>query len=116
MSFENPTPTEEKEPRYPTAEEIRNKLESLCKYENPETVRIREDEKGVYLHEMKAFDEKGDAYLYLYRRTGNFAEVKAAKTTIEVYYFSGSLEDDMCVGGDTLATYDETSGLWRTGK
>ncbi len=112
MKFEIPTPTAEKEPRFPSSEEIKAKIEKLCGQENPEVIRTLEDEKGVYLHEVVIIDGKGDTSLFSYRRSGNFLETKAAHTEINVAYFLGPITDGMCVGGDTLSDYDENSGEW----
>lgn len=112
MNFENPTPAPEKEPRPLSLEEIKAKIEKLCNQENPEVIRTLEDEQGIYLHEVITVDDKGDASLYSYRRSGNYQETKTATTVIDVTYFVGSVEDGMCVGGDTLSNYDEHSGEW----
>ena len=112
MNFENPTPAPEKEPRILTLEEIKIKIEKLCGKENPEIVRTLEDENGVYLHEVVTMDDKGDASLISYRRSGNYQETKAAHTVIDVAYFIGPLSGGMCVGGDTLSDYDENSDKW----
>lgn len=112
MNFENPTPAAEKEPRFLSLEEVKAKIEKLCGKENPEVVRTLEDEKSVYLHEVVTVDDQGDASLFSYRRVGDHPESKAAQTVIDVAYFVGPVEDGMCVGGDTLSNYDETSGEW----
>ena len=116
MDFENQTPAQEKEPRFLTLEEVKAKIEGIINQENPETVRALEDEKGVYLYEVVTIDDKGDASLISYRRSGNFQETKTARTVVDVAYFIGPVEDDMCVGGDTLSDYDETSGIWTDAK
>ena len=112
MNFENPTPASEKEPRLLSLEEIKAKIEKLSGQESPEVVRTLEDESGVYLHEVIIVDDKGDASLLSYRRSGNFQETKTANTVIDVAYFVGPITDDMCVGGDTSSNYDENSGEW----
>lgn len=112
MNFENPTPAPEKEPRILTLEEIKIKIEKLCGKENPKVVRTLEDENSVYLHEVVTMDDKGDASLVSYRRSGNYQETKTAHTVIDVAYFIGPIEDGMCVGGDTLSNYDENSDKW----
>ena len=116
MNFETTIPTLEKEPRFLTPEEIKVKIERLINQENPEIIRTLKDEKGVYLHEVVTIDDKGDASLFSYRRSGNFQETTAANTMINVAYFIGPLADDMCVGGDTLSDYDENSGEWTDAK
>lgn len=112
MSFENCTPTTEKEPHQPSLEAIKAQIEKLCGKENPEVLRTCEDKKGVYLHEVVVTDGKGDASLYSYRRVGNYPETKTSATLIDVAYFEGAITDDMCVGGDTLSTYDEMTEVW----
>lgn len=112
MSFENPTPAAEKEPKFLSLEEVKAKIEKLCGQENPEVIRTLEDEKGVYLHEVVTIDDKGDASLFSYRRVGDYPESKTTNTLIDVAYFVGPVEDGMCVGGDTLSNYDEASGEW----
>jgi hypothetical protein len=112
MNFEHPAP----EPHLPSLEEIKVQIEKLCGKENPEIIRTLEDENGVYLHEVVTLDDKGDASLFSYRRSGNFQETKTARTVVDVAYFIGPVEDDMCVGGDTLSDYDETSGVWTDAK
>ena len=112
MSFENPTPTPEKEPHTHSPEEIKAQIERLCGKENPEVIRTLEDEKGVYLYEVVTVDDKGDASLFSYRRSGNRPETKAANTVVDVAYFIGPIDDGMCVGGNTLSNYDEATGQW----
>ncbi|MDD2766357.1 MAG: hypothetical protein PHH40_01165 [Candidatus Moranbacteria bacterium] len=112
MNFDIPTPPAEKGRQILTAEEVKAKIEKLSGKENQEVIRMLEDEKGVYLYEVVAVDDKGDASLFSYRRSGNFQETKRASTGVDVAYFIGPIEDDMCVGGDTLSNYDETSGTW----
>lgn len=113
MNFDNPTPTQEKEPRPLSLEEIKVQIERLSKQEKLEVVRTREDGEGIYLYEAVIKDEKGDSSLYSYRRSGNYPETKAATTVIDVAYFVGPiLAGEMCIGGDTLSNYDETTGKW----
>ena len=112
MNFDIPTPAQEKEPHFPTLEEIKSKIEKLCGQENPEVIRTLEDEKGVYLHDVVTVDGKGDASLFTYRRSGNFPETKAAMTQVDVAYFVGPIEDGMCVGGNVLSEYDEANRTW----
>jgi hypothetical protein len=112
MHFEYRTPMLEKESHQPSLEEIKAKIEKLCGKENPEVLRTCEDEKGVYLHEVVTMDDKGDASLFSYRRSGNYQETKTANTLVDVAYFIGPVEAGMCVGGDTLSNYDENSGQW----
>lgn len=112
MNFDIPSPPAEKEPRLPSLTEIKAQIERLSSKENPEVIRTLEDEKGVYLHEAVVIDDKGDASLYSYRRSGNYQETKAAVTVVDVAYFEGAVASGMCVGGDTLSNYDEATGQW----
>lgn len=120
MNFETPpaapAPEKEQGPKFPSLEEIKAQIEKLSGKENSETVRTYEDENGIYLHETITIDGKGDASLYSYRRAGDFPESKTSATHIDVTYFIGPIEDGMCVGGDTLSEYDETSGRWTDAK
>jgi hypothetical protein len=112
MNIEHPPFNPEEERRILTREEIQSRLKEFCSQEDQKLERVLEDEKGVYLYEVSAVDEGGDASLYSYRRLGNYKETKAANTVIDVVYYVGSIEDGMCVGGDTLSNYDENSGIW----
>ncbi|MFZ3031629.1 MAG: hypothetical protein WA082_01190 [Candidatus Moraniibacteriota bacterium] len=115
MSFENPTPTPEKEPRIPTLEELRYKVKGFIErtgQKNMKEERIFAEGKDVYFYEVSATDEQGDAYLYQYTRKGEFEHAKASATVVEVGYYIGRLEDGMCVGGSTASNYDDASGQW----
>ncbi|MEI9966864.1 MAG: hypothetical protein WDN67_04545 [Candidatus Moraniibacteriota bacterium] len=112
MNFENPTSPAEKEPHFPSLEEIKSEIERLTGNENPEPLRSLEDEKGIYLYEVVTFDEQGDGSVYSYRRSGNYAETKTSVTVIEVAHFIGKPEEGMFVGGNTLSNYDEEVGEW----
>ena len=92
--------------------EVKAKVESLTKQEGLVVGRICKDDRGVYLYEVSAMDESGDAYVYAYKRVGEYKESQAANTLIEVVYYMGSLEDDICCGGNILANYDEESHEW----
>lgn len=110
MDFENPT---EKEPRYPSLEEIKNQIERLSGRENLEVIRTVEDEKGIYFHEATYVDERGNTELYAYSRKGRYEEVKNNSTFIDVTYFKGKLKDGECESGKILSDYDELSGEWK---
>jgi hypothetical protein len=115
MNFENQMPAAEKEPRFPSLEEVRYQIKRMTErfgHKNAKEERIFAEGKEVHLYELSAVDEKGDAYLYLYQRKGEYEHSKAAATVIEVTYYMGRLEDGMCVGGDILSHYDESSGEW----
>lgn len=112
MNFDIPKPAAENEPRLPSLAEINAQIERLCGRENQEVLRTLEDEKGVYLLDVVVVDDQGDTSLYSYRRSGNYPETKTAVTVIDVAYFIGAVGDGMCVGGDVLSNYDETSAQW----
>lgn len=135
------TPVIERGPRFLSLEEIKAKIEALIPKkkqgveltleedgtvvdrdknlptkERSETLRTLEDKDGVYLYEAVFIDETGDVSLYSYRRAGNYAELRAANTVIDVAYYMGAIEEDVCVGGKTLSDYDETTGKWTDAK
>ncbi len=115
MSFENPTPTTEKEPHFPSLEEIRyqiNRFVEKFNQKNAREIRILAQGKDIYHYELSTTDEKGDDYLYLYKRKGQYPDSQALTTTIEVVYYLGNLQTNTAVGGDTLSDYDENSGEW----
>ncbi len=137
MNLENLTPVSEQEPRFLSLEEIKAKIETLIPKKNQdlvfdlkedgtvidkdrnlptkerlEVLRTLEDKDGIYLHEVVFIDETGDTTLYSYRRAGNYAELRAANTVIDAAYYMGSLKDDVCIGGDTLSNYDESTDQW----
>ena len=116
MGFEDLTPpTAEGEPRFPTLEEIRYQIKRFVERSGQKNIReerIFAEGKDVYFYELSATDENGDAYLYLYKRKGEYEHASAAMTVLEVTYYMGRLEDGMCVGGDTLSNYDEQNNVW----
>ncbi|MEK9151508.1 MAG: hypothetical protein AAB547_02655 [Patescibacteria group bacterium] len=118
MSFENPTPPAEKEPRAPSLEEIRYQVKRFIEksgQKNPKEQRIfaeGSEGKNVYFYEISTTDDKGDAYLYSYKRAGTYPHSSADATVIEVAYYIGSLDSGIPVGGDILSSYDEASGKW----
>lgn len=115
MNFDKLTSSQEKEPRFPALEEIRYKIKGFVEKQglkNSREVRILAQEKDVYHYELIATDEKGDDYLYSYKRKGEYHNSQALITTIEVTYYYGSFDTNMAVGGDTLADYDENTERW----
>jgi len=113
MNFD--MPTLEQGPRIPSLEEIRYQIKRFVEksgQENTREERVFAKGKDVYLYELSATDDKGDTYLYLYKRQGEYEHASALVTVVEVAYYMGKLEDGMCVGGDTLSHYDEISGTW----
>lgn len=112
-----PTPPRpEQEPRFPTLEEIRQKIRKLALgQEVPESEESRGDEKGVYLYKVVTRDVKGDESLYSYKRAGSYPEMSTAATSIEVSYCKGPYNDGkgICSGGENLSSYDIRTGTWR---
>jgi hypothetical protein len=115
MNFDIPTQTTEKEPKISSLEEIRYQIKTFVErsgQKNMREERVFAEGKDVYFYEMSTIDENGDAYLYQYTRRGKFEHASASATVIEVAYYSGRLEDGMCVGGSTVSNYDDASGQW----
>jgi hypothetical protein len=74
-----------------------------------EVTRERSDGKGVYLIDVKVGGETEGTYSeYSFRRAGKFPEHETASTDIQ----SAHYEDDVPVGGETLATYDAERKSW----
>lgn len=111
MDFENPA-SAEKEPRFPSPEQVRSEIERLSGQENLEELRTLDDEKGLYLYEAVAVDGNGEGKLYSYTRAGNYSETKSIETIIDLAYFRGDLEDGEFIGGRILSKYDEETGGW----
>lgn len=113
MDFENPTPSVEKEPRFPSLEEIVMRMKALIGDKNFKEERKKEDEKGINLYEVSVMDEKGITAVYAYRR----ASANVPITSIDVAYCNGSLDDnDWIPGGRTLSHYDENTREWDDGR
>ena len=71
------------------------------------------DPEGVYLLEARVAGEKpGEVTEYRYQRKGEFGRNQNAQTTIQVAYY----ENDIPVGGKTVANYDEKTGTWESVK
>ncbi|HEY4498861.1 MAG TPA: hypothetical protein VJH94_02235 [Candidatus Paceibacterota bacterium] len=67
------------------------------------------DAEGVYLLEARVAGEKpGEVTEYRYQRKGEFGRNQSAQTAIHVAYY----EDDVPVGGTTVANYNEKTGIW----
>jgi hypothetical protein len=112
------TTTPEKEPRYPSLEEIKNQMKQFSGEQEFEVVRTKEDEKGIFLHEEIYVNENGDTTLYTYGRIKPHLQsdgVTIIIATLEVAYFNGKLEDGDCSGGNGLSDYTE-SGEWQLNK
>lgn len=110
--------TPEKEPKYPSLEEIRNQIKQFSGEQKLEVIRTKEDEKGIFLHEEIYVDENGDTTLYTYGRIEPHLQsdgVTIIIATLEAAYFNGKLEDDDCFDGKGLADYTEI-GEWQLNK
>lgn len=65
------------------------------------------DSEGVYLLEARVAGEKpGEVTEYRYHRQGEAG--KSTQTVLYVTYY----EDDIPVGGTTVANYNEKTGAW----
>jgi nicotinamide mononucleotide adenylyltransferase len=69
-------------------------------------LRTLEDEYGVYIAEVRTFDDAGDVVLYNYTRMGSYPEGYSTETVIDVVFFMG----DMSVGGHPVKKYKQ--GVW----
>lgn len=112
MSIENPTPTPEKEPHYPSFEEITQKMNSLIdtrtpRCEKPPRVEKRPDGL-VTLVEYEIGIADGQTLLFSYRLAGP----KSQDTRIDIALFRGDLAENDCIDGKNLSIYDETSATW----
>jgi len=115
MNFDVPAPVPEREPRIPSLEEIRYQVKRFVEKSGQKNMREERtfaEGANVYLYEVSATDDNGDAYLYLYKQQGEHEHASATVTVIEVTYYMGRLEDGMCVGGDTLSNYNGQTNTW----
>lgn len=85
-------PEKEKTEHIPTAEEVLSLFEKLVGENKYEEVRKLEDEKGLYLWEIKIDHEDGSSIEYSYMRKGNYKERGLAggsdpETAIHMYVF-----------------------------
>ena len=101
---------QEKKPEsIPTSEDIQSVLEELqINIEKCETLRKLEDEKGLYLWEIKIPREDGHTE-YLYMRKGRYEKGgQALNTAIHIAFFD---EKGFPVSGYSVAKYIE--GEWK---
>lgn len=105
-----PTPNAEREPHFPTLEEIQSKLQELMGRSDYKKEREAEDEGGIKLYEVTIVGEDGVTSLYSYRKADG---VRVPTTIIEVAYCNGSPDDnDFLPGGYNVSVYDEVTGRW----
>jgi len=91
----------------PTLEEVQAVFQELTggRYEE---VRRAEDEKGLYLLDVKiAGKSEGESIGYEYMRAGRYPEGEASETQIHIVYY----KDELPVGGTSAAKY--VDGEWR---
>lgn len=105
-----PTPNAEREPHFPTLEEIQLEMQRLINRSDYKEGRKAEDEGDIKLYEVTVVGEDGITCLYTYRKAdGKHAQV----TRIEVAYCNGSPDDnDFLPGGYNVSVYDEIAGRW----
>lgn len=108
MSFEEqpkgPHLVEEGPEHIPTAEEVRSVFEQLTGGAKWEEVRAREDEKGLWLWEIRLPD--GTEYSYM-RKGRHAPQLEASRTAIYMTEFDG----DMPAGGHNVAEFE--NGAWK---
>lgn len=96
--------------KIPTVEQVREIFDQLREGKDPKELRRINDEKGLYLWEIKIDGEKDNEHIeFLYRRKGSVEKGDGGPTAIHITYF----EDDFPVSGTTAASYDEKTGLWK---
>ncbi len=101
---------EKKKEWIPTPEEVFVVLEKLTNGKEVHELRKVDDEKGLYLWEIKIDGEnEGEHIEYLYRRKGSKEKGDSGPTAIHITYF----EDDFPVSGTTVASYNEEEGSWK---
>lgn len=99
----------EKGPEHaPTAEEVRSLFEQLLgEGAEFEEVRMREDNEGLYLWDIKITGEGGESAEYSYMRKGRYPEGQALRTAIHLTFFD---TDGMPTGGHSVAHFE--NGSW----
>jgi len=111
---ENPAPATEREPRFPSLEEVIAQMKILIGQEDLKEERRKEGEDGVQLYEVSLIENLNGheiTSVYTYRKAdGN----RVLVTSIDVAYCNGSPDDnDWLPGGYTISEYDELTGEWR---
>ena len=103
---------EEKSEHIPTSEEVQSLFEKLVGEVEYEVIRKLEDEQGLYLWDIKIFQEDGSTE-YSYIRKGNYKERglpggSAAETAIHVIYFDKKGDS---ISGSSVCKF--INGQWR---
>jgi hypothetical protein len=98
--MENPTNQE----HLPSPEEIVEIFKRLLEGKNFTDVRKLEDEKGIYLWEIKVSSNDENTE-YSYRRKGTYKETRSASTVIDVTFFD---REGIPIGGHSVADLTES--------
>jgi len=107
MNEKQPNNFENKRERISTSEEIQVIFTELLKGKECETVRKKEDEKGLYLWEIRISEEKGCYAEYSYMRKGRYPEGEASESVIHIVFFD---ENGVPTGGYDVANL--VNGKW----
>jgi len=93
-----------------TVEDIRFVFEELLKIKEYETMRQFEDEKGLYLWEIKIPESTGDGHIeYSYMRKGEYPKGGSSSlTAVHETFFD---KEGNAFGGGSVAKYE--NGEWR---
>lgn len=91
----------------PTVEEVRAMFVQLAEGGVFEEVRMRADEAGLYLWDIKIARGDGSTE-YSYMRKGSYPEGRALRTAIHVTLFDA---EGMPVGGHSVARAED--GVWK---
>lgn len=106
-NFEEKAQVESSAEKILTGEEVMEQIKK--RFDRAEFVRELKDEDGVYLLEAQERGKNpGEFTLYVYQRVGNFGKYSSIATILEKLYF----ENDIPVGGDSVAEYDNSTGVW----
>jgi ribosomal protein S18 acetylase RimI-like enzyme len=108
MSEKIPVP-ENKGESIPSEEEILSVFEKLVEGKEFVEIRKKEDEKGIYLWEIKLQESSADGGTveYSYGREGSYPENKSLETAVHVAFFD---DEGYPVGGHSVAKY--IKGEW----
>jgi hypothetical protein len=91
----------------PSVEEVRGVFDRVLDGKSYTDVKIKDDEKGLYLWDIRVEGEGGKYDEYMYMRGGTYPDGRAKNTTIHVAYYDS---DGMPEGGTSVAKYVE--GRW----
>jgi len=109
MNFDTPTSTAEKEPRFPSLEEIKMQIAGFIT--DPEIVgseKISDDTENPTSYEVATMDEAGRVALYSYT-----TDVRTGIATLYVSYWKGHPDNGQWLpGGTDLASYEKAASRW----